>query len=41
MIYWLKKQIIYTKTLLKNMTNMLIDKGEGRFSARTTKGGFK
>ena len=34
-------QEIYTKTLLKNMTNMLIDKGEGRFSNRTTKGGFK
>ena len=34
-------QEIYTKTLLKNMTDMLIDKGEGRFSNRTTKVGFK
>jgi len=34
-------QEIYTKTLLKNMTDMLIDKGKGRFSNRTTKVGFK
>ena len=34
-------QEIYTKTLLKNMTDMLVDKGEGRFDARTTKGGFR
>ena len=36
-----ERQEIYTKTLLKNMTDMLVDKGEGRFDARTTKGGFR